>query len=574
MSHVARSSPVHQVACAVLCILFCTLAPPCRAETTTNALTAEISKQLACFRLDLMGLEKQKLAVSSKNFCLTAIYHQKDAHPYWVTPERPEEKASIVFDFLKKAESEGLDPANYEVDRIASLFSARDIKSLAELEILLTFNLVKYIHDVRHGMLKTRYADPDLFAEAGDINFKPRTTMETMMAAPDLAEYLESLPPAHRHYTGLKKALKAYRSIKQNGGWPIIPKGPTTQPGDYDERLPDIIRRLGVTGDLNPTMARLPLTKEYIRLLKSAIVKFQVRHGLDPDGIIGTKTLAELNVPVSDRIKQIIINMTRWRWQEHDLGKRYVLINIANFDLKAYEAGMETFSFPVITGETQTQTPIFSDHIKTVVINPYWTIPKSIARNEELQKLRKNPACLENRYIRLFSDWSDNATEIDPTTVDWHAVTWARMGQYRLRQDPGPWNALGRIKFIFPNKYKVYLHDTPSQSLFSRHKRNFSHGCIRVSDPLRLAVFALSPQKGDKWTPETIKNAIQEQERIGIGLREKLPIHITYQSAWIDKSGIVCFNYDVYGRDEKLLRALFSEYGPKQKSKELIKTNR
>jgi murein L,D-transpeptidase YcbB/YkuD len=169
---------------------------------------------------------------------------------------------------------------------------------------------------------------------------------------------------------------------------------------------------------------------------------------------------------------------------------------------------------------------------------------------------------LQKRNIRLFSDWSDNATEIDPTTVDWHAVTWARMGQYCLRQDPGPWNALGRIKFVFPNKYKVYLHDTPTQSLFARHKRDFSHGCIRVSDPVKLAAFALSRQRGEDWTPEKIKKAVTENKRIGIGLNEPLPIHITYQTAWFDKSGIICFNYDLYGRDKKLLRALFSEDRP------------
>jgi murein L,D-transpeptidase YcbB/YkuD len=288
-------------------------------------------------------------------------------------------------------------------------------------------------------------------------------------------------------------------------------------------------------------------------------VKFQTRHGLDPDGTIGPKTLAALNVPVAGRIKQIIVNMTRWRWQKHDLGEKYILVNIAHFDLTAFEAGHFAFGMRVIVGEEQKQTPIFSDSIKTIVINPYWTIPRSIARNEELEKLRKDPDCLTKRHIRLFSDWEDNATEIEPTKIDWQTVSWTRMGQYRLRQDSGPWNALGRIKFIFPNKYKVYLHDTPSQSLFSRTKRDFSHGCIRVSDPVRLAAFALSRQRGEEWTEERIINAVNEQERIGISLSEKLPVHITYQTAWFDKHEIVCFNYDVYGRDKKLLRALFDE---------------
>jgi murein L,D-transpeptidase YcbB/YkuD len=262
---------------------------------------------------------------------------------------------------------------------------------------------------------------------------------------------------------------------------------------------------------------------------------------------------------VADRIRQIIINMTRWRWHSHDLGEKYALVNIAHFDLTAFEAGQIVFSMPVIVGEKQKQTPVFSNRIATVVINPFWNIPKSIARDEELPKLRKDPNYLVDRHVRIFSGWGDDAAEIDSTAVDWNTISPDMMDGYRLRQEPGPWNALGWIKFVFPNRYSVYLHDTPSQNLFSRTKRDFSHGCIRVSDPVQLAAFALSRQKGEDWPPETIIRSIEEQERIGIGMSEPLPIHITYQTAWFDKHGIVCFNYDVYGRDKNLLRALFDE---------------
>jgi len=537
----------------------CTLTPACRAEETSDTLRTALADYMVCFRLELMGFKKQQLAISFKVFCLTEVYPENDLRPYWVTPSGPGEKARVVLGFLKNADTEGLDPANYEVDLISDLFAENNPASLAMLDALLTFNLVKYIHDVSSGQIKQVYGELSPLPLAEHIQFNPRATMKKVLGAPDLVAYLKSLPPAHRHYTGLKKALKIYRDIEKKGGWEIIPEGPTIEPGDQDARLPDIIRRLGMTGDLSPTMARLPLTSQYIRLMKSSIVKFQTRHGLDPDGTIGPQTLAALNVPAGERIKQIIVNMTRWRWQKHDLGDRYILVNIAHFDLKAYDSKQEVFSFPVIVGEDETQTPVFSDRIKTVVINPYWNIPQSIALNEELPELKKNPEHLVNRYIRLFASWDEGAPEIDSTTVDWSAVSPTRMKQYRLRQEPGPWNALGRIKFVFPNKYKIYLHDTPTQSLFTRHKRNFSHGCIRVSEPLQLATFALSSQRDEEWTPDLIIDSINEQERIGIGLSEKLPIHITYQTAWIDKHGIVCFNYDVYGRDKKLLKALFDE---------------
>ncbi len=514
---------------------------------------------MVCFRLELMGFEKQELAVSSKVFCLTEVYPENNLSPYWVTSNGPGQKASIVLDFLKMAEGEGLDSANYEVDQISRLFAERDTPSLALLDALLTFNLIKYIHDVSKGQIKQLYTEPGLFPNATNIKFNPRATMKKVLGAPDLAVYLKSLPPTHRHYLGLKKALAQYRAIEEDGGWPSVPEGPTIEPGDNDTRVPILMRRLYMTGDLDLTKPLTPLTMQYGPALQEAIVRFQQRHGLDPDGVIGADTLTAFNVDVAERIKQIIINMMRWRWQQHDLGEKYIIVNIAHFDLTAFEAGQYALSMRVIVGKFMNQTPIFSDRIKTIVINPYWTIPKSIARNEELPKLRKDPDCLRKRHIRLFSGWEDDATEIDPTTIDWQTVSWTKMGQYRLRQDPGPWNALGQIKFVFPNKYKVYLHDTPTQSLFSHNKRAFSHGCIRVSDPVKLAAFALSRQRGEAWTPKIIKNAINKQKRIGLGMSEKLPVHITYQTAWFDKHGIICFNYDVYGRDKKLLRALFDK---------------
>jgi murein L,D-transpeptidase YcbB/YkuD len=534
----------------------------CHAAGDMDALTAAMSEHLVCYPLELMSLEKQQLAVTSKDLCLASVYHHTGLRPLWVTPEGPSPKASIILDFLSKAETEGLDPKNYEVDQISALFAARQPRSLARLDTLLTFNLIKYIHDVSRGRIKPRYAEPALFAEAGDVNFESLATMEKVLSVPDLAAYLASLPPAHQHYANLKRALMTYRAMEKRGGWPSITTGKTIRPGDQDDRIPAIIRRLSVTGDLDPEIAPVAY---YDPLLENSIVRFQIRHGLTPDGVIGRNTFAALNVSVSSAIKQIIINMTRWRWQEHDLGEKYILVNIANFDLTAFESRREAFSFPVIVGKFQHQTPVFSDRIIYIEFNPYWNIPPSIARNEELPKLRKDPHYLVKRHIRLFSCWSADAGEIDSRTVDWKNVGWTRMGRYKLRQDPGPWNALGQVKFVFPNKYDVYLHDTPTQNLFSRTKRDFSHGCIRVSDPSGLAAFVLKDASGT-WTPEEIDNIIKEGERVVIHLPEPLPVHITYQTSWVDKKGIIYFNRDVYGRDKKLLKALFNESGPRQKN--------
>ncbi len=388
-----------------------------------------------------------------------------------------------------------------------------------------------------------------------DIRFDPSTATEKALNAPDLAVYLASLPPAHQHYANLKKALMTYRAMEKNGGWPSIAAGKAIRPGDNDHRLPDVIRRLSVTGDLYPRAAE---TTHYSPMLKNSIIKFQLRHGLGPDGVIGPNTLAAMNVPVSGRIKQIMINMTRWRWQKHDLGKKYILVNIANFDLTAFENGQEFFEMPVIVGKFQNQTPIFSDRITQITLNPYWNIPPSIAQNEELPNLQKDPNYLEKQHIRLFAGWSADDREIDSKYVDWKNMSPAGMDQFKLRQDPGAWNALGQIKFDFPNQYDIYLHDTAAQNLFSRTQRDFSHGCIRVSDPIKLAAFVLSSQAGG-WTPEKIMNSIKENKNTPIRLSQPMPIYITYQTAWVDKNGMICFKDDIYGMDKELLKALYNE---------------
>lgn len=519
------------------------------------ALTAAMTEHLVCYPIELLGHEKQQLSVTDKDLCLAAAYRRTGLRPLWVTPKGPGPDASVILSFLVQAETEGLDPGNYEIDQISSLFAERDPRRLARLDTLLTFNLIKYIHDVSWGRIKS--LDAGILPNSGscDGDIETATKMEQILSVPDLGAYLAALPPSHRYYRQLKTALKTYRALEAAGGWPAIPPGPTIRPGDYDDRMPDIFRRLSVTGDLDtgfqPTMYYEPA-------LKSAILRFQRRHGLTPDGVIGKNTFAALNISVSDAVKQIIINMTRWRWQAHTLGEKYVLVNIANFDLTAVDDGVEVLSFPVIVGKFQHQTPIFSDRIRYVDINPYWNVPPSIAKNEELPKLRRDPNHLKKQHIRLFSGWSAEAHEIDSRTVDWRNMSPQRMAGFRLRQDPGPWNALGRIKFVFPNPYDVYLHDTPTQNLFTRTQRDFSHGCIRVSDPMGLAAFLLTSETS-VLTREAVRRIVEKRKRTVIRLPEPVPVHITYQTSWVDKNGIIYFNKDIYGRDDKLRRAMFAE---------------
>ena len=519
-------------------------------------LAKAMADHLQCYPVEMLSFKEQSPIIIKKSVCLAAIYHELGAKPLWVSEEGPGERAEIILKYLKNAGNEGLDPAVYQVKKIERRWADLSRTSLAELDTLLTYNMLKYTHDVSYGQLKPYMVNPKLFAEAGKRGFDPLKMVETIQKTEDLEAFFQSLPPQHRQYKGLKKGLVQYSGMQYNGQWRKIILRKSIRPGEEDKRIIEIKKRIALlenAGVESLTTGNLSLFDD--NLMKK-VIRFQLHHGLEPDGIIGRKTMRELNKSSQERLNQIKVNMARWRWHDHTLGDKYILVNIANYRLFTYEAGELKFSMPVIVGELQNQTPVFSDKIKYLELNPYWNVPPSIATDEELPKLRENPNYLVDRNIRLFSNWQEDGVEIDSTVIDWHAVTPSQMAGFKLRQDPGPDNALGRIKFMFPNQYFVYLHDTPSKKLFSKQTRPFSHGCIRVSEPEKLAAFLLN-EKGNKWDTERVNHLINLGEREVLKIRPAIPVHITYQTAWVDKDDQINFNGDIYGRDEKLYQALF-----------------
>ena len=531
---------------------------PCSASAAVSPeqINSALCQELTSYPEELLGLDWYDVDSSNQEKWLAAVYHGLGIHPLWIDGNGPTDQAKQIFMALKSVAADGLYPNDYGVVKIASLWERRTAGHLARLDIDLTLGLLGYIHDMQEGRLISRLRNPKLFNQAGNVAFDPLQAIFEARNNSDMAAYLAGLAPGHRHYRALKRELKRYQNIAAQGGWPTIPPGDTLHPGESDVRISSVRELLTITGDLIvvPEMSQ----KLYDDDLVAAVKGFQERHGLQVDGIIGKNTSVALAVPVEKRIKQILINMERWRWTEHALGSKYVLVDIAGFNLQGVVEHTIQLEMRVIVGKRRHETPIFSDTIKYLEFNPFWNITPSIARNEMLGELREDSDYLASKHIRLFSNWHADGSELDPHTIDWSQVSRKQISRYKLRQDPGSWNALGVVKFVFPNKYSVYLHDTPVPSLFEKSDRAFSHGCIRLSEPKKLVEFLLAESDAG-WTPEKIEQVVASEKRKIVRIPKPIPVHLVYQTAWVDKNEVLQFSKDLYGRDRQLTLALFGE---------------
>ena len=375
--------------------------------------------------------------------------------------------------------------------------------------------------------------------------------LEALIAAADLARALAALAPDHYTYRGLRRALARHRAIRAAGGFPPIGEGEALRRDDVDPRVPALRRRLALAGDLPPGDDLA--SPAFDAAVEAAVRRFQHRHGLNEDGVVGATTRAELEVPVDARMDQIRVNLERARWLVHRLPASFVAVNVAGQKLYVVRDGTVAWETRVIVGKAATRTPIFSAPMRYVVLNPAWSVPRSIAP-EVLAETRRDPSYLERQRFRVLDA---AGREADPTAVDFES----RAGEgfpYFFRQDPGPDNALGRIKLMFPNPYSVYLHDTPARGLFAREQRTFSHGCIRVQDPLHLAELALDDPA--RWNRRSLEAALASGATRTLILARPLPVLVLYWTAATDLHGELQFYRDVYGRDEALLRALAEPY--------------
>jgi L,D-transpeptidase YcbB len=541
------SSATARLCPAVLAVLWVCLAagPGLAAELADE--TAAVSQQLES-RL-LAGadpLDPVALDWSS----LQAFYGRRGYRPIWVGPEADGRTQQLI-EALGASPRDGLDPAPYRLSEIASLAQVASTSGQAELELRASAALLRYVSDVRTGRLALHEIDPELFIRPGNLD--RLAILERAAEAPNIERFLHDQAPSNPVYRRLRRVLAEYRDIGARGGWPAVPDGPSLKPGMADPRVGDLRLRLMASGDLTIEGAD-PTT--YDPALVQAVQRFQSRHGLEADGVVGGQTLAALNVPVQQRIEQILINMERWRWMPDDLGDRYILVNLAGFELDVVDDGSTVLDMRVVVGKTYRRTPVFSGRMTYLDFNPYWIVTPSIARKDILPRMQADPGYAKEEGMRVFDGWEEGARELDPQTVDWPSID-AKSLAFKFRQDPGPKNALGRVKFVFPNEFNVYLHDTPKRDLFQRTVRTFSSGCIRVEKPLDLAAYLL--QSDPDWTRARIDDVVASGKTMRVVLPEPVAVHLTYSTVWFGEGGTIHFRDDIYGRDALIAQALFGK---------------
>jgi len=367
----------------------------------------------------------------------------------------------------------------------------------------------------------------------------------------NIAAALEETGPDTPFYNWLRQALVTYRGIMAGGGWPTVPDGEVLKLGSSGPRVAALRERLTITGDLTAPGPADPAV--FDEGLDAGVKHFQERHGIDPDGKVGPSSIEELNVPVEARINQIRATLERVRWVFRDIPGDYLIVDIAGFHAFLVEEGEPIWSTRVQVGKPYHATPVFKDTMRYLDFNPTWTIPPGILRNETLPRIRKDPDYLSRNNMSVVT----NAGKIvDPSTIDW-AATATKGFPYMIRQEPGPHNALGRVKFMFPNKYMVYLHDTPSKGLFARTERAFSHGCIRTENPFDLATLLLDDQG---WDRARVDQVVASKKNTRVNLDEPITVMLLYWTAQSDAEGTVFFRRDVYDRDAPIIKGLDELY--------------
>jgi len=485
-----------------------------------NTPVAAQLRELANGKFDrILGGKKERPAFD-------AYYAARGYAPVWIADGQFNERAKAAIAYLGQVDADGLDPADYPVPNISA--SVSDPAAMAEAEIRLSASVVTYAHHASVGRVHWSRVSSSILYEVKPP--APADVLAAMADAKDVAATLAGYEPQTPNYIALKTKLADLRAGKAEAGKAPVSNAPAPKIGAQDDRVPALRERFGLTGD----------GTTYDKPLAEAVKKFQQERELKVSGLLTQQTIDALNGRSPDRpVDTILANLERWRWMPHDLGKDYVIVNLPDFTLRVFHDGQQIWMTRIVTGKPTMATPIMTAEMKYITVNPTWNVPPSIVAREYMPALAQDPTVLARMGLR---------------------VSYNPDGSIHISQPPGDHNALGRLRFNFPNKFLVYQHDTPDKNLFALDKRAFSHGCMRVQDPVKYAEVLLSVVRpGEGYTQDRIRKMISSQGEQDIQFPHYLPVHLTYQTAFVDEDGRLEFREDMYGRDQVLIAILRGE---------------
>ncbi len=547
--------------CALVCsaLAHSVLARPQETAQPGGPVAAQIAAALGAYRAPARASSVDYGAAAA----LRSVYAQRGNAPLWSRDGRATPQALALVHTLQQADTYGLEPSDYAGIAIARRMSARPDAAGADgarwgrFDVQLSGATLRFISDLHYGRVKPSAAGFNLEVMHDSLDLA--AALAGLATAHDVVQDLARVEPPFHHYALLKDALAKYLDLAHQPDLKHLPPvGASLKPGDRYAGAAPLRRLLIAVGDLPRGAAAAPgVDDRFTPELSDAVRTFQQRHGMLADGVLGKRTFAALTTPFARRVRQIDLTLERWRWLP-PFATPPIIVNIPQFRLFAFrtteDRSADILQMDVIVGKTypRMQTPVFESNMRYVVFRPYWDVPPSILRTEMLPKIRENPGYLAAQRLQIVNGPGDDSPEVAPSPA---AIEALAAGRLRVRQMPGEDNALGLVKFMFPNTYNVYLHSTPAHRLFKESVRTFSHGCIRVSDPLALAAYVMRDQPGD-WTREKIDAAMTGDKTVRVNLQRPITVLILYGTALATEAGPILFFDDIYGYDRKLEQRL------------------
>jgi len=501
-------------------------------------------------QIDAEGHVQVRGATVAAHRVMPGLYPRREFEPAW----NDERKIDALLRLVERSVEEGLNPEDYHLATLRRLRAeardgARTDPALrADLDILLTDSLTRLGYHLYFGKVNPSKLDADWNLSREFDGRDPVEVVQEAIDAESLEDHVAAIMIRNPLYRRLKATLAEHRRIAGRGGWPSIESGPPLKTGMENPGVAALRERLTIGGFLDETPPDHP--GRFETALEQAVEAFQATHGLDVDGAVGPETLEALNVTVEQRIDQIRVNLERGRWVLRALEDDFVVVNIADFKVYLIRDRRIAWRTRAQVGKTYRMTPVFRAAIDYLVLNPTWTVPPGILAKDVLPRVKKDPGYLQAKGLKLIDG---KGNEVPSTRVDWATVT-ARRFPFSLRQDPGPGNALGQVKFIFPNEHFVFLHDTPSKVLFERTARSFSSGCIRVENPLELAELLLDDP--ERWDRDALERVLEAKGTRTVHLPSPMPVMLLYWTVAVEEEGRPRFLRDVYDRDPRILAAL------------------